>query len=168
MLMKAQPIIDSVESIISKIKWTYKILFLSPSKIEFYHNIALNYSKLENIILISGRYEWIDYRFEQYFSTKYWNNFEKISIWKYILLWWEVASMVVIESVWRLVPWVIKEDESWKNESYVQDKLNDDLFLEYPQYTRPQKVFDYEVPKVLLSWNHAEINKWRENNKTMI
>lgn len=168
MLMKAKPIIDSVEHIIDNIIWTYKIIFLSPSKIEFNQKLALEYSKLDNIILINGRYEWIDYRCEKYLYGKFWDNFEKVSIWKYVLLWWEVASMVLIESIWRLIPWVIKEDESWKDESYINEDSENNIFLEYPQYTRPEKLMNYDVPKVLLSWNHSEIKKRKEKNKKII
>ena len=160
MLMMAQPVIDAVNSAISKIwNWDFHIIFSSPSAQIWNQKYAYSFSKCENLIFVCGRYEWIDYRFEQYFSDKYPENFSKISMWKFITLWWELPSMTMVESVVRLVPGVIKEESSRQDESYQITKNMENL--EYPQYTRPQIVEWYEVPQVLMNWNHKEIEKRR-------
>lgn len=162
MLMMAKPIIDSVEFVISKVKWDFQIIFPSPSTKIWDQKDSHFYSKCENIIFVCGRYEWIDYRFEQYCKSKYSNNFSKISLWKFVTLWGELPTMTMVESIVRLIPWVIQDEISWQDESYQisQDMEN----LEYPQYTRPQEVEWFQVPDVLLNWNHKEICKWREEN----
>lgn len=166
MLMMAQPIIDSVESVIQKIKWDFQIIFPSPSTEIRNQKYAHSYSKCQNIIFVCGRYEWIDYRFEQYCQNKYPNNFAKISLWKFVTLWWELPTMTMVESIVRLIPWVIQEENSWQDESYqiFQNMEN----LEYPQYTRPQEIEWFQVPQVLLNWNHKEIEKRRRENSNKI
>ncbi len=164
MLMKAKPVIDCVNDILSKIDHNkFKIIYLTPSnKIWNQKMIEKHTNKYKDIILVCWRYEWIDNRFWQCFKDKYPKNCEKISVWKYVLMWGELPSMIVIESISRLIPWVIKEKESITNESYSPAKSMKNI--EYPQYTKPQNVYWYEVPSVLLSWNHKEIEQWREQN----
>ena len=77
-------------------------------------------------------------------------------------LWWELPTMTMVESIVRLVPWVIQDEVSWQDESYQISQNMENL--EYPQYTRPQEVEWFSVPDVLLNWNHKEICKWREEN----
>ncbi len=169
MLMKAQPVIDSIESIVNSKKWivnNWKIIFLSPSKQIFNQQLAYDYSKLDHIIFVSWRYEWIDYRFEQYMQKKYPDNFVKLSLGQFVTLWWELPSMVVAEAITRLIPWVIKEEDSHMIESY--DPAQSMQNLEYPQYTRPEEVEWFKVPDVLLSGHHAEIEKWRQNNQLRV
>ena len=92
----------------------------------------------------------------------YSEHFEKISLWQFILLWWEVASMTMIESVTRLIPWVIKESESWQNESYsLKENMQN---LEEPNYTRPETVKWFKVPEILLNGNSEDIKKRRNDN----
>lgn len=165
MLMKAKPVIDSIESIGIR-DWglgtNWKIIFLSPSKEIFNQQLAYDFSTLDHIILVSGRYEWIDYRFEQYMQKKYPENFMKLSLGQFVTLWWEVPSMVVTEAITRLIPGVIKEEASHMIESY--DPQQSMKTLEYPQYTRPEVVEWFQVPDVLLSGHHAEIQKRRDKN----
>ena len=165
MLMMAQPIIDATESIISKLKWDFHIIFPSPSSEVWDQKNAHLYSKFENIIFVCGRYEWIDYRFEEYILNKYPNNFSKISIWKFITLWWELPTMTMVESIVRLIPWVIQEEFSRQDESYQISQNMENL--EYPQYTRPKDVEWFTVPDVLLNWNHKEIQQWKEKNSKL-
>ncbi len=166
MLMMAKPIIDSVEFVISKIEWNFQIIFPSPSAEVWNQKYAHSYSKYENIIFVCGRYEGIDYRFEQYMQDRYSNNFRKISMGKFITLWWELPSMTMAESIARLIPWVIQDEISRQDESY-QISMNMEN-LEYPQYTRPKEVEWFVVPEVLLSWNHKDIeNRKNENSKTI-
>ena len=98
----------------------------------------------------------------EYFKDKY-NNFKKLSIWQYVLLGWELPTMVFMEAVWRLIPWVIKEKESYINDSYAINKNMKNI--EYPQYTKPQEIYWYKVPSVLLSWHDANIKKWKKDNE---
>lgn len=169
MLIKAEPVIDAVESIIQKNNLKdsdFKTIFPSPAEQIFTQKQSYQYSKQEHLIFVCWRYEWIDYRRELYMQKHYPNQFEKISLWQFILLWWEVATMTMIESISRLIPWVIKESESWQNESYnLKNNMNN---LEEPNYTRPEVVKWFEVPEVLLTWNSEEIKKWRkDNSKTL-
>lgn len=165
MLIKAEPIIDAVESIINKNNLKdsdFKIIFPSPAKEIFTQKNAYTFSKQEHLIFVCWRYEWIDYRRELYMKKNYPNQFEKISLGQFILLWWEVATMTMIESITRLIPWVIKESESWQNESYsLKENMQN---LEEPNYTRPEIVKWFEVPDVLLNGNSEEIAQWRKNN----
>ena len=169
MLIKAEPIIDAVESIIkdNNLKESdFKIIFPSPSKEVFTQKNAYTYSKQEHLIFVCGRYEWIDYRRELYMQKHYPKQFEKISLWQFILLWWEVATMTMIESITRLVPWVIKESESWQNESYsLKENMQN---LEEPNYTRPETVKWFSVPEILLNWNAEDIKEWRKTNSTVL
>lgn len=178
LLMKAKPAIDAVEHIVKSLKvksqkskkktwWLYgpstfdfKIILPSPSKEVFNQKLAHSLSESENIIFICTRYEGIDYRFEQYMQKKYKKHFQKISLGHFITLGGETPAMVMIEAITRLIPWVIKEEVSWQDESYsMKHNMNN---LEYPQYTKPEKVYGMEVPKILLSGNHGEIKKRRE------
>lgn len=165
MLIKAEPIIDAVESIIknNNLKDSdFKIIFPSPTTETFTQKNAYTFSKQEHLIFVCWRYEWIDYRRELYMQKYYPNQFEKISLWQFILLWWEVASMTMIESIARLIPWVIKESESWQNESYsLKENMKN---LEEPNFTRPENVRWFKVPDVLLNGNSEEIAQWRRNN----
>lgn len=178
LLMKADPAIKAVETIVSsfakggarraedlkkKKKEKFQIILLSPSKKVFTQKIAHSLSESENIIFVCTRYEGIDYRFEQYMKKKYGKQFQKISLWQYITLGGEVPAMIMIEAISRLIPWVIKEEASRQDESYnIQQNMNN---LEYPQYTKPEDVLWMKVPKILLSGHHANIDEWR-NKKT--
>ncbi len=166
LLMKAKPIIQAVNKIVNKIKKQktsdFKIIFPSPSIDTFDQKTAEALSVTSHIIFVCGRYEGIDYRFEKYMLDKYPDNFQKISIWKFITLWWEIPSMAMIECITRVIPWVIKEEQSRKDESY-SPGLNMDN-LEYPQYTRPEKVYGYTVPDTLLTWHHKNIQERKDKN----
>lgn len=162
MLIKAKPVIDAVTHIIQTYqlkKTDFSLLFPSPSQQTFTQKIAYGLSKQENLIFVCGRYEGIDYRFEQYFQTHYPENFKKISLGQFILLWGEMPTCVMIEAIARLVPGVIKEKQSRIDESYsIKDGMQN---LEAPNYTRPELVYDMVVPEVLLSWDLEQIAQWK-------
>jgi len=174
MLMKAKPVIEAVESIILNSKlWIldkktkkfkiqnpkFKIIYLSPSKQIFTQKLAHAYAEVQHIIFVCGRYEGIDHRFVEYMSDKYPKNFETLSLGKFITLGGEAPAMTVVESIVRLVPWVIKDAKSWQDESY---SLQYDMKnIEYPQYTRPEEVFGYKVPEILLGGHHKNIEERR-------
>lgn len=169
MLMKAQPLIDAVENMIRKFRIQnseFRIIVPTPSKDVFDQSKAHKLSKIQNLIFVCGRYEGIDYRFEQYMKKKYKSNFQKISIWQFITMGGEVPAMTMIEWITRLIPGVIKEDESWRNESYsLETKMQN---LEHPQYTRPEEVEWIKVPKILLSWHHKNISERKNKNSKKI
>ena len=109
MLIKAQPVIDAVEAVIAVIsskgkKSDFKILFPSPTQEVFSQKHAYAFSKVETLIFVCGRYEGIDYRFEEYLQEKYPCAFQKISLGSFVLLGGEVASMTMIEAIARLIP----------------------------------------------------------------
>lgn len=165
LLIKAQPTIDAVMSIINthtlQPGGTWKVIFVSPAQTIFNQQIAYEYSSLDHIIFVSGRYEGIDYRFQQYFTHHYPQNFITLSLGQFVTLGGEAPSMVMTEAITRLIPWVIKEEASHLLESY--DPNQNMQNLEYPQYTRPEQVEWMSVPEVLLSGNHAAIEKWRQD-----
>ena len=166
MLIKADPIIDAVESIIKRNKLKesdFKIIFPSPAKEIFTQKHSYTFSKQEHLIFVCWRYEWIDYRRELYMQKYYPQQFTKISLWQFILLWWEVATMTMIESITRLISGVIKESESRQNESYsLKENMQN---LEEPNYTRPENVKWFKVPNELLTGNSQEILQWRKDNR---
>ncbi len=110
MLMKAKPVIDAVESIIEELAKgdrdiVGKLIFFAPSKKVFNQEIAYGYAKkITDIIIVCGRYEGIDHRFEEYMEEKYPEQFEKISLGQFVTLGGELPSMVAIESIARLIP----------------------------------------------------------------
>lgn len=172
MLMKAQPLIDAVQYTIKKnrlkVWWkkTFAIIFMSPSKEIFNQEKAHELVKYDHLILVCARYEGVDYRFEQYMYDTYPKNFFKISLGKFITLGGETPAMILTESVIRLIPGVIKEENSWKDDSYNPDiDMNN---LEYPQYTRPEIVEWYQVPDVLLSGHLKKIDERKTDNTTFL
>ena len=126
-------------------------ILLSPQGMPFTQDKALELSKLDEITFIAGHYEGFDERVRTLVD-------EEISIGDYVLTGGELPSMVIADSVVRLIPGVIRES------SYVNDSFQDGL-LDYPQYTRPREYKGMEVPEVLLNGNHAKIEKWRNEMK---
>ncbi len=157
MLMKIEPIYKALKSL--KKEKDRRIILLSPGGEQFTQKKAVEYSKFKNLVFICGRYEGIDARIENFID-------EKISIGPYVLNGGEVASMVVMESVSRLLPNFLGNKDSLNEETF-NEKENAD-FVEYPQFTRPEifKVGNkqYKVPEVLLSGNHKLIEEWKKKN----
>ena len=166
LLLKAWPLIDTVEDIIKNISWNFLILEFWPSEQTFdqkFANFSLGY---ENIILVCGRYEWIDARFGYYMKDKYPESYKKISIWKYVLLGGELPACIFIEASSRLLPGVIKEEASHQDESYSVEK--DMKNIEYPQFTKPQEIYGYKIPDILISGHHKKISDWRTENQKFL
>ncbi|RLC40227.1 MAG: tRNA (guanosine(37)-N1)-methyltransferase TrmD [Candidatus Nealsonbacteria bacterium] len=163
MVLKIEPIYKAVQSLKSKIKsQKSKIILFTPRGKKFTQKMALEFSKLSQLILICGRYEGVDERVAKYLCD------EKISIGDYVLMGGELPALVVIESVARLVPGVIGKSELLK-ERFTEKGG----FLEYPQYTRPEvfepkKRVKWKVPKVLLSGDHKKIEEWRKKHSKVI
>lgn len=127
-----------------------KIILTSAGGAKFTQEKAYDYSKLERMVIICGHYEGIDNRVAEYLVD------EVVSIGDYVLTGGEIPAMVITDAVTRLIPDVIKP-KSLAEESFTG------MEGEYPQYTRPEDYKGWKVPEVLLSGNHAEIEKWRKN-----
>ena len=136
------------------------LIILTPAGRRFTQKIAEEFSTAAHLIFACGRYEGIDDRVRQHYSTKEFANrnirVHEISIGDYVLGGGEVASMVMIEAITRLIPGVLGNPQSLSEESH-----NSEGYLEYPNFTKPQEWRGISVPEILLSGNHAEIAKWR-------
>ena len=146
MLLKADILARSIDK---NLKDNSRIFYLSPKGKKFDQKIAKELSKEKSINLICGHFEGVD---ERLLSTR---NIEEISIGDFILSGGESAAVVIIDSILRLLPGVLGNDSSKKNESF------ENGLLEYPQYTKPQIWEEKGVPEVLLSGDHAKIKDWR-------
>ena len=162
MLIKAQPVIDAVESIISAVDGSWAVIMPTPSRDVFSQKHAHLFAKYDHIIFVCGRYEWIDHRFVQYMHDKYAAHFFTVSLGAFVTLWGETPAMVMTESIVRLLPWVIKESWSWEEESYsIKHGWSN---FEHPQYTKPAEVYGYTVPDVLLSGDQGKIEEWKKQH----
>jgi len=148
MVMKPEPLAAAIRSAKSKAP-SAKTILLTPQGRRYNQNLALELSKFPGIIFVCGRYEGIDERvFHDLID-------DEISIGDYIMTGGELAAMVVIDSVTRLIPGVLGGIDSAENDSFTGG------VLEHAHYTRPRTFEGESVPDVLLSGNHAEIDKWR-------
>jgi tRNA (guanine37-N1)-methyltransferase len=112
---------------------------------------ARRLAKYDNLILICGRYEGVDERVAKYIAD------EEISIGDYVLTGGEIPAMILVDSISRLIPGVLGNKESTKEESHMSEG-----YLEFPQYTKPEVFNKWKTPKILLSGNHKEIENWRK------
>lgn len=152
MVMTPQPLYDAIQSV--KTPNSY-VIYLSPRGKVFNQPMARNLSKCEHLILVCGHYEGIDERIIELCID------EEISIGDYVLTGGELPAMVLADSIIRLLDGAISQD-SLSEESFTNN------LLEYPQYTRPQNFKGLEVPEVLLSGHHANIDKWRKEKSIEI
>lgn len=153
MVLKPEPIFSAVRKIQREYKLNKKnakIILLSASGKLFTQEAANKLSKIKNIILICGHYEGVDERVSNFLCD------EEISIGNYVLSGGEYPALVMIDSISRLLPNVLENKNSKEEESFSSN------LLEYPQYTRPENFEGKKVPKVLLSGNHEEINRYRK------
>lgn len=150
--------VDVVDKAISKIKnQKSKIILLTPQGKKFKQCDAKRFSKYDNLIIISGRFEGYDERIRDLV------DFE-ISIGDFVLTSGDIPVMAIIDATSRQIPGFIENKESLKHESFNQIKIDNSKLktvLEYPQYTRPYEHNNKRAPKILLSGNHNEISKWR-------
>jgi len=163
MVLKVEPVYRAVQSLKSKSKRkNTKVILFTPRGKKFDQKTAYKLAKLDQIIMICGRYEGIDERVAKHIADI------KLSMGDYDLMGGEVPAMAVIEAVSRLIPGVISKPEILK-ERITRKKS----FIEYPQYTRPEvftpaKGIKWKVPKVLLSGNHKKIEEWRKKRAKKI
>ena len=153
MMLKPEPIFETVESIKSgyanQESSQSPVILLTPQGRCFSQEIAYELSQCGHLILICGRYEGVDERVREHLVT------DEISIGDYVLSGGEIAAMVVVDAVVRLLPGVLGSEASAIDDSHATG------LLEYPQYTRPAVYRGWSVPQVLLSGDHAQIAKWR-------
>lgn len=136
------------------------LIVLTPAGKRFDQPMAAKFSKANHIVFACGRYEGIDDRVRQHYESEQYSSKNirvyEVSIGDYVLGGGEVASLVMIEAITRLLPGVLGNPESLSEESH-----NEDGYLEYPNFTKPSVWRDIAVPEILLSGNHGEIAKWR-------
>jgi tRNA (guanine37-N1)-methyltransferase len=146
MLMKPEPLFAAVDSLKRE---ATKVILLSPAGRKFDQSVARELAGENDLLLVTGHYEGFDERVVEALAD------DVLSIGDYVLTNGALPAMVVIDAVTRLLPGVLGDDESSRDESFSHGAL------EYPQYTRPAEFRGMKVPEVLLSGNHAEIEKWR-------
>lgn len=147
MVMQPQPIYDAFKSL--KVSAKTKVVYMTPQGRPFNQKIAEEFAEEESLIILCGHYEGVDERIIEEIVT------DEISMGDFVLTGGELASMAVIDAVARLKPGVLGKEDSFKDESFT------DNTLEYPQYTRPPIFMGKEVPAVLLSGHHGNVDKWR-------
>ncbi len=151
MVMTCQPIYDCYESIVRNIPEGNKtrVIYMSPKGRMFSHSVAEELSQYDNLIFLCGHYEGVDQRVIDGIVD------EEISIGDYVVTGGEIPACIVIDAVSRLVHGVLASSECYEGESVASG------ILEYPQYTKPREFRGREVPEILLSGDHAKIDRWR-------
>ncbi|PKM50755.1 MAG: tRNA (guanosine(37)-N1)-methyltransferase TrmD [Firmicutes bacterium HGW-Firmicutes-7] len=155
MVMQPQPIIDAYDSIVRKLDHRPRLIYLTPQGKTFNQDMALELSKENSLVFLCGHYEGVDERVVETIVT------DEISIGDYVLTGGELAVMVIIDAISRLIPGVLKNDQSAETETFHNG------LLEYPQYTRPADYNGLKVPEVLLSGHHENIDKWRKEQSLL-
>ena len=151
MVMTCQPIYDCYDSILSDIPKENKkrVIYMSPKGRIFSHQVAKELSQYDNLIFLCGHYEGVDQRIIDEIVD------EEISIGDYVVTGGEIPACIVIDAVSRLIDGVLASSECYEGESVASG------ILEYPQYTKPREFRGREVPEILLSGDHAKIDRWR-------
>ena len=149
MLMQAQPVYDAHKAVCEERGKKIRTVYVTPQGSVFNQQMAIDFAKEEDLIILCGHYEGIDERVLEEVVTDY------VSIGDYVLTGGELAAMVMVDAISRMVPGVLSNEDSGVTESFY------DNLLEYPQYSRPEVWNDKKVPEVLLSGHHKNIEKWR-------
>ena len=149
LVMQPEPVYRAYKDLEKDMKKKPRVVYLTPQGTTFHQEMAKELAKEEELVFLCGHYEGIDERVLEEIVTDY------VSIGDYVLTGGELPAMVMIDSISRLVPGVLHNDDSAGDESF------ENGLLEYPQYTRPSVFLDKEVPEVLLSGHHENIRKWR-------
>lgn len=155
MLMQAEPVYLSYEAIKEKIGYRPRVVYLTPQGKVFHQEMAKELAKERDLVFLCGHYEGIDERVLDEIVTDY------VSIGDYVLTGGELPAMVMMDSISRMVPGVLSNQESGETESFAGN------LLEYPQYSRPEEWHGQKVPPVLLSGHHANIKAWRREQSIM-
>jgi tRNA (guanine37-N1)-methyltransferase len=149
MVMKAEPLMRAVDEIRATRGMPDSVVLLSPQGRTFTQSEAERFARLGHIVLLCGRYEGMDERVRDVVAT------DEISIGDYVLSGGELAALVIVDAVSRLVPGVVGDEQSVVQESFSRG------LLDYPHYTRPADIAGHRVPDVLLSGHHADVRRWR-------
>ena len=149
MVMQPGPVCEAYEALCGRIGRKPRLIYMTPQGRVFNQTIAEELAKEEDLVFLCGHYEGIDERALELIATDY------LSVGDYVLTGGELPAMVMIDCISRLVPGVLNNDASAEEESF------HDSLLEYPQYTRPEVFRGMEVPEVLLSGHHKNIEEWR-------
>ena len=155
MLMQAEPVYLSYEAIKEKIGYRPRVVYLTPQGKVFHQEMAKELAQERALVFLCGHYEGIDERVLDEIVTDY------VSIGDYVLTGGELPAMVMMDSISRMVPGVLSNQESGETESFAGN------LLEYPQYSRPEEWHGQKVPPVLLSGHHANIEAWRREQSVM-
>lgn len=155
MLMQAEPVYLAYESVEKKIGKKPRVIYLTPQGRVFHQEMAREFAREEDLVFLCGHYEGIDERVLEEIVTDY------VSIGDYVLTGGELPAMVMMDSISRMVPGVLSNQESGETESFSGG------LLEYPQYSRPEEWHGRKVPPVLLSGHHANIDAWRREQSLM-
>lgn len=155
MLMQAEPVYLAYESIQKKLGYRPRVVYLTPQGEVFHQTMAKELAKEKNLVFLCGHYEGIDERVLDEIVTDY------VSIGDYVLTGGELPAMVMMDSISRMVPGVLSNQESGETESFAEN------LLEYPQYSRPEEWHGQKVPPVLLSGHHANIEAWRREQSIL-
>lgn len=150
MILRIEPIFNVLQKIKNPLQGRQKskVILTSPKGKQFNQRKAIEYSKLNHLVIIAGHYEGVDERVLDYVDGE-------ISLGDFIMTGGEITAAAITDAVVRLIPKVLKKAEATQLESFSKN------LLEYPQYTRPENFKGKKVPKILLSGNHKEIEKWR-------
>ena len=155
MVMQAEPVYRCYEAVKEKIGRDVRVIYLTPQGRVFNQKMAEEFAAEEDLIFLCGHYEGIDERVLEEIVT------DPVSIGDYVLTGGELPSLVMMDAISRLVPGVLGNDMSTVGESFA------DSLLEYPQYSRPAVWRDKEVPEVLLSGHHANVDAWRREQSVI-
>jgi len=152
MLLKAKPLFEAIEAILPDRSDRTRVVLLSAQGRPFTQALAWEYAMLDRLVLICGRYEGVDERVAEHLVD------DELSIGDFVLSGGELAAALVVDAVGRLLPGVLGNKESSRNESFSEENEGG---LDCPQYTRPADFRSWKVPEVLLGGNHHEIRRWR-------
>lgn len=155
MLMQAEPVYLAYQSIEEKIGYRPRVVYLTPQGSVFNQTMAKDFAKEKDLVFLCGHYEGIDERVLEEVVT------DLVSIGDYVLTGGELPAMVMMDSISRMVPGILSNQESGETESFAGN------LLEYPQYSRPEEWHGKKVPPVLLSGHHANIEAWRREQSIL-
>jgi tRNA (guanine37-N1)-methyltransferase len=155
MVMKPEPIFSAVETVLDQALGNIPVILLTPQGRPFSQSIAKELAQQDRLALICGRYEGVDERVRQYLVT------DELSIGDYVLTGGEIPSLVLIDSISRLIPGVLGDSAAPENDTFARG------LLEHAHYTRPADFRGWEVPEILRSGDHARIRAWRNRDSIL-